>query len=223
MQALLWYNSKNIKPKFVITPYPPTATEIEALSFGDKQFLFRTLVFKLQNAGDAIGQYNNFNEYDYKKLRTWFEALDKIDIHSQYIPYMAAYYYSIVKNVEKSKIIAQYVVSFASTNPQEYWRLLTTALYIYKVQIPNSHNEMYKIGQILLKQKIPLWAKALAAFFLKESGDICASYELINQVTQDDEIESKENINDRFLIKVLNTNIEKLKNQSISMINFCKK
>ena len=220
-QIFVWFGSYTIKPRYIITPFPPTKTEIEAMSFGDTQLLFRMLVFKIQNAGDAVGQYHNFNEYDYKKLRTWFEALDDIDDHSEYIPYMAAYYYSIVHSVEKSKVIADYVTKYASSNPQKHWRLLTTALYIYKTQIPHSENEIYAIGELLLKQKIPMWAKALSAFFLKESGDICASYELIMQVTADDEISSEDNIQDRFLIETLNTNIEQLKKRGRSVVNEC--
>ena len=220
-QVCVWFSSHAIKPKYIITPFPPTKTEIEAMSFGDKQFLFRMLVFKIQNAGDAAGQYHNFSEYDYKKLRTWFEALDDIDSHSEYIPYMAAYYYSIVHNVEKSKVIADYITHYASSDPQKHWRLLTTALYIYKTQVPHSKHEIYAIGELLLKQKIPMWAKALAAFFLKETGDVCASYELIMQVTADDEISSDDNVQDRFLIETLNSNIEKLKNRGESVASEC--
>jgi len=220
-QICVWFAAHTIKPKYIITPFPPTKTEIEAMSFGDKQLLFRILVFKIQNAGDAVGQYHNFNEYDYNKLRTWFEALDGIDTHSEYIPYMAAYYYSIVHSVEKSKMIANYVADYASADPQRHWRLLTTALYIYKTQVPHSENEIYAIGELLLRQKIPMWAKALAAFFLKESGDICASYELIMQVTKDDEISSEDNVQDRFLIETLNANIEQLKKRGRSVMNEC--
>ena len=220
-QICVWFFAHTIKPKYIITPFPPTKTEIEAMSFGDRQLLFRMLVFKIQNAGDAIGQYHNFNEYDYKKLRTWFEALDDIDSHSEYIPYMAAYYYSIVRNVEKSKIIADYIANYASADPQKHWRLMTTALYIYKTQVPHSENEIYAIGELLLTQKIPMWAKALAAFFLKESGDICASYELIMKVTADEEISSDDNIQDRFLIETLNENIEQLKKHGRDVVSRC--
>lgn len=220
-QICVWFFAHTIKPKYIITPFPPTKTEIEAMSFGDRQLLFRMLVFKIQNAGDAIGQYHNFNEYDYKKLRTWFEALDDIDSHSEYIPYMAAYYYSIVRNVEKSKIIADYIANYASVDPQKHWRLMTTALYIYKTQVPHSENEIYAIGELLLTQKIPMWAKALAAFFLKESGDLCASYELIMKVTADEEISSDDNIQDRFLIETLNENIEQLKKHGRDVVSRC--
>ena len=98
---------------------------------------------------------------------------------------------------------------------------MTTALYIYKTQVPHSENEIYAIGELLLTQKIPMWAKALAAFFLKESGDLCASYELIMKVTADEEISSDDNIQDRFLIETLNENIEQLKKHGRDVVSRC--
>ena len=148
MQAVFWFFSNRIKPTFIITPYPPTKTEIEALSFGDKQFFYRKLAFNLQNAGDKFGHYTNFAQHDYYKLRRWFEALDNIDKKSQYIPYMAAYYYSIVQDTERSKIIAEYITNYAKKDPQQHWRLLTTAAYIYYKEVGKSNKKIEEIGEI---------------------------------------------------------------------------
>ena len=212
MQAVFWFFSNRIKPTFIITPYPPTKTEIEALSFGDKQFFYRKLAFNLQNAGDKFGHYTNFAQHDYYKLRRWFEALDNIDKKSQYIPYMAAYYYSIVKDTERSKIIAEYITNYAKKDPQQHWRLLTTAAYIYYKEVGQSNKEIEEIGEILLKQNIPTWAKALAAFYLEDSGDICNAYKLIIKISQDEILTEKANTEDQFLINILTENINKLQN-----------
>ncbi len=212
MQAVFWFFSNRIKPTFIITPYPPTQTEIEALSFGDKQFFYRKLAFNLQNAGDKFGHYTNFAQHDYYKLRRWFEALDNIDTKSQYIPYMAAYYYSIVKDTERSKIIAEYITNYAKKDPQQHWRLLTTAAYIYYKEVGKSNKEIEEIGEILLKQNIPTWAKALAAFYLEDSGDICNAYKLIIKISQDEILTEKANTEDQFLINILTENINKLQN-----------
>jgi hypothetical protein len=211
-QAVLWCFSNRIKPTFIITPYPPTKTEIEALSFGDKQFFYRKLTFKLQNAGDKFGHYTNFAQHDYHKLRRWFEALDNIDTQSQYIPYMAAYYYSIVKDTQRSKIIAEYITNYAKKNPQQHWRLLTTAAYIYYKEIGKSNKEIKEIGDILSRLNIPTWAKALAAFYLEDSGDICNAYKLIIKISQNNILTEKTNTEDQFLINILRENINKLQN-----------
>lgn len=213
LQIVLWAYSNRIKPKFVITPYPPTKTEIEALSFGDKQFLYRKLAFTLQTAGDKLGHYSSLKDYNYNRLRTWFEALDGIDQNSQYVPFLAAYYYSLVREPDKAKIIAQYVTDYAKQNVQKHWRLLTTALYIYNRNVGNSNKEMKEIGEILTKEKnIPTWAKSLSAFYLKDNGDICNAYNLINQISKEDITKERANTEDKFLIDLLIQNIERLQN-----------
>jgi hypothetical protein len=221
MQAVFWFFSNRIKPTFIITPYPPTKTEIEALSFGDKQFFYRKLAFTLQNAGDKFGHYTNFTQHDYYKLRRWFEALDNIDKKSQYIPYMAAYYYSIVKDTERSKIIAEYITNYAKKDPQQHWRLLTTAAYIYYKEVGKSNKKIEEIGEILLKQNIPTWAKTLAAFYLEDSGDICNAYKLIIKISQDEILTEKANTEDQFLINILTENINKLQNVNKSELIKC--
>lgn len=213
LQIALWVYSNRIKPKYIITPYPPTKTEIKALSFGDEQFLYRKLALTLQTAGDKLGHYASLKDYDYNRLRTWFETLDNIDEHSVYIPFMAAYYYSVVRDAEKSRIIADYVLRYAESDPQTHWRLLTTAAYIYYKQVGNANREIRHIGDILTAQKeIPTWARALAAFYLKDAGDICNAYHLINKISQDEIIKEKENTQDKFLINILIENIKRLKN-----------
>jgi len=220
-QIVFWFFSNRVKPTFIITPYPPTKTEIEALSFGDQQFFYRQLTFTLQNAGDKFGHYTNLRKYDYHKLRRWFEALDSIDKKSQYIPYMAAYYYSIVKDSQRSKIIAEYITNYANKDPQQHWRLLTTAAYIYYKEIGNSNKEIGEIGEILSKQNIPMWAKALAAFYLQDSGDICNAYKLVIKITEDDILTEKSNTEDQFLINILTENINKLQNINRNALRKC--
>lgn len=223
MQVLLWFFTYRIKPSFMITPYPPTSMEIKALSFGDEQFLYRKLVFTLQNAGDKVGQTTNINNYDYNRIKRWFVALDKMDLKSEYIPYMAAYYYSYVRKEENSKMIAQYIVDYAKRDPQKHWRMLTTAAYIYFKKVANSNQEIQEIGDILVQQQnIPIWAKTLTAFYLNKNGDICTSYDLINRLSNDDMITEKANTKDHFLLDILEENINKLKQASYSSIIKCK-
>jgi hypothetical protein len=224
MQIVIWCFANRIKPKYVITPYPPTKTEIEALSFGDKQLLYRKLAFQLQTAGDKLGHYANLKEYDYNRLRTWFEALDGLDSHSQYMPFMAAYYYSAVQDSQKAKIIASYIASYASKDVSQHWRLLTTALYIYNQRAKDSNAEIKSIGEILIKQQeIPTWAKALAAFYLKDNGDICNAYNLITQISKQGIMEERANTEDKFLINILMHNIKRLENFRPHELKVCVK
>ncbi|MFT4967326.1 MAG: hypothetical protein ACI9CD_000327 [Candidatus Deianiraeaceae bacterium] len=212
LQIILWWLAHEIKPTFIITPYPPTQIEINAFSFGDKQFLYRKLAFSLQNAGDKLGHYTNINNLDYTRIERWLKALDKMDTKSHYIPFMAAYYYAITNNPMNSKIIADYITDYASKDPTKHWRLLTTSAYIYYKNPAIAGNKLHNIGKILIKEHdIPMWAKSLAGFYLKDNGDICNAYKLISQISQDDFLISRGNAEDEFLLTLLEENIQRLK------------
>ena len=223
LQIAIWFTSNRTKPSFVITPYPPTSREIAFFSFGDTQFYYRKLVFELQNAGDKYGHFTNLKKYNYTRLIRWFQALDFLDPQSRYVPFMAAYYYSIVPSPEKANMIAQYIIDFASQNPEQDWRLLTTALYIYNKNPSKISNEkIQEIGNILLKtQNAPMWARAISAFYLQKSNDICASYRLISQITKDSLILEKENASDTFLVELMTQNIERLQKAGRKEITKC--
>lgn len=225
MQCLMWFAQNRIKPSFIITPYPPTARQIQAFSFGDTQFYFRKLAFELQNAGDKYGHLTSLKDYDYKRLVRWFKALDGLDENSNYIPYMAAYYYSLVQDSQKTLIIADYILDFASQNPYKHWRLLTIAgsLY-YKDDKPQSYTKLQQIGEMLASTKdIPMWARVISAFYLKKSNHICDAYRLIIQISKDDLLTEKENAPDEFLAEILNANIEKLQNAGKTQLMQCAK
>lgn len=223
LQIMFWIFTNKIKPSFIITPYPPTRMQIEALSFGDKQFYYRKLAFQLQNAGDKYGYLTNLKEYDYNRLVRWFEVLSDIDENSIYIPYMAAYYYSLVQNQEKLNILGSYLVSFALKNPEKYWNILTTASYIYyKNPSDISQKKIQEIGNVLAQIKtIPVWARVVSAFYLKNSNNICDAYTLIKQISNSDLMNKKQNADDKFLMELLNSNIEKLQNTGKAMLRMC--
>ena len=214
LQIAIWFTSNRIKPQFVITPYPPTQTQMQALSFGDTQFYYRKLGLELQNAGDKHGHYTSFLSHDYKKLHRWFKTLDNIDENSQYIPFMAAYYYSMVPDEDRVKVIADYILEYAQQSPEKHWRLLTTAAFMYHKYPNNNSTEALKnIGGILTHIKeIPLWARILSAFYLNDSGEVCSAYTLITKISQDDMLTNAENADDKFLVEILEHNIKKLQN-----------
>lgn len=224
LQIIFWFATNRIKPQFIITPYPPTALQMQALSFGDMQLYYRKLGFDLQNAGDKYGHYTSFRDHDYQKLRHWFEALDAIDANSEFIPFIAAYYYSMVPDESRIKIIAEYITDYAKKDPSRHWRLLTTAAHIYHKYPQNSRAKLEEIGNTLSNlQDIPLWARVLTAFYLNDNGEICSAYDLVTRISQDNMLTAAENTQDSFLTSILRENIKRLQNTSKSALIDCAK
>ena len=94
MQFFFWWKTENIQPEIHIVPPLPSKYSVEALSLGDKEFYFRVLALKIQNAGDSFGRFTALKYYDYETLYHWFKIMDGLNHKSKFIPSLASYYYS---------------------------------------------------------------------------------------------------------------------------------
>ncbi len=123
LQAMFWVKTYEIKPKLDIVPPLPSQQEMAALSFGDTQFYFRGLALNLQMAGDTFGRSTPLKDYNYPKLLEWFRLLDRLDEDcippkkleecrastSNYIPSVAAYYFSKSQHPKDAKYVLDYL------------------------------------------------------------------------------------------------------------------
>ena len=171
IQFLFWYFfTSKIKYDFTITPLPPSKTEINMFSFGDKTLLYRIYAFKLQNAGDSFGETTPLKNYDYEKLEKWFYALNDLDDKSEYVPSIAGFYFSSSQNAKDNKYIINYLLDFADKNPEKNWRWYTTSAYIAKYKLRDQQFAFLIAKKILnLKNNdIPFVHRAMVLFMLNE-------------------------------------------------------
>jgi len=186
LQISFWYKTESIKPKLGLLPNVPNKFLVKAMSFGDEEFYFRTQAFKIQNAGDTFGRFSSLKDYDYKKLSEWFLTLDEMDSTSNYVPSLAAYYYSQTQRPEDTKYIIDYLEQHADKNPDEKWwwyyQATNIALHILKDK-DRALEISYKLKDI--KADIPLSARQLSAIMLKEKGKNCEAIMLINEIAED--------------------------------------
>lgn len=181
LQFLLWFfNTKNIKTDFTITPFPPSKLEKAFFSFGDSQILYRFYGMELQNAGDTFGEVTPLQDYDYEKLEKWFFALSELDEKSDYVPSLAGFYFSQSQSPKDNKYVVSYLVKHAEQDPENKWRWFNDAAYIARYKL-NDLPLAVSIASKVLKLKnpdIPLWARAMAIFVSKASDDQCKTLEL---------------------------------------------
>ena len=78
LQLIFWNYTKNIKPEFEILPKPISPKYAKLISFGDDEFLFRSLSIRIQNAGDVYAGFTPLKFYDYQKLHDWFIFMDNL-------------------------------------------------------------------------------------------------------------------------------------------------
>ncbi len=172
LQAALWYSSRHIKPDLAILPEVPGKYEVKALALGDDEFYFRALGNRLQMSGDTFGRSTPFKDYDYVKLAEWFRVLDSLDGKSNYIPSLAAYYFSLTQRHSDTIYVINYLQETAAKDPERKWWWLVQASIIAKYKLGDK-NLALKIAKKLenIPGDIPLWARQLPAFYLADMGE----------------------------------------------------
>lgn len=200
IQAIFWYGlpieglktpllkgTKNIYPEMVITPNVPNELAVKALSFGDKQFYFRTLAFEIQNAGDTYGRFTPLKDYDYEKLKQWFLLLDTLDYRSNFTPALASYIFSQTQHTPDVKYIVEYLDHHASQDLQNKWWWMSQAVYLARHKLENKEWALelaYKLASSPNKD-MPIWARQMPAFLHEDLGEKQAALAIIQALAQD--------------------------------------
>jgi hypothetical protein len=193
LQFLFWLNSESVKPNVYIVPPVPSEKSIEALSLGDKEFYFRLLGLRIENAGDSFGRFTALRNYDYSKLYQWFKLLDTLDDRSIYIPALASNYYSQTQNHEDTRYIIQYLDEYASKDIDKYWWWMFQAFIIANSTLhdyPLALKLAYKLSENNNEQA-PHWTKEMPAFVHSKMGDDCAAYLFISKILNENEKSEK--------------------------------
>ena len=66
LQVFFQLKTEYIKPNLYIVPPVPNDKLVDVASLGDKEFYFRILALKIQNAGDTFGRLPPLKDYDYE-------------------------------------------------------------------------------------------------------------------------------------------------------------
>lgn len=192
-QIIFWKKTESIKPDLGIVPEVPTLSTVKAFSFGDEEFYFRYKGFRIQNAGDTFGRFSPLKNYDYAKLYQWFKLLDSLDNRSNYIPSLAAYYYSMTQNHKDVIYIINYLVERADSNPTENWWWYYQATYLAN-NVYGDKDLAIQIAEKLKKYSpanAPIWTKQMLPMLLSDKGEKCEALRVISGIIE--EYEKPEN------------------------------
>ncbi|MSP33745.1 MAG: hypothetical protein EXR06_02440 [Rickettsiales bacterium] len=217
-QIIFWSQTENIKPNYEIIPIPPNQYFLSAASFGDNEFLFRTLAFRIQNSGDIFLKFTALKDYDYLRLYQWLTLLDSLNAKSNLMPSLASYYFSQTQKKEDSAYIVQYLSEHASKDLDANWWWIFQAITIAQKDL---HNEdwalklAYKLSENNA-QNAPLWTKQMPAFIYAKQGNNCMAFTIIQKIIEDNNSGGRqisvEEMN--FMRYFINDRLKTLKNQN---------
>lgn len=189
LQIIFQLKTEYIKPNIYVVPPLPNKYSINALSLGDKEFYFRVLALKIQNAGDTFGRSTPLKNYNYKDLYQWFKILDSLNSDSRIIPSLASYYFSQTQHKPDSIYMINYLEEHASVDVDKHWWWLYQAIHIAKLALHDNKLAL-KLAYELSKnnaKNAPLWTRQLPAFLHAEMGENCEAFFIINQMLKDNE------------------------------------
>lgn len=219
LQINFWLKTEYIKPTYEVVPPAPSHNFLSATSFGDKEFLFRALAFRLQNSGDVYaGGMISLKDYNYSHLYDWLKALDSLNSKSNLMPSLASYYFSQSQNKLDSTYVVRYLEEHASANLDVKWWWIFQAINIARDDLRDNDLALrlaYKLAENNSKDA-PLWTKQMPAFIYAKQGEGCMAFKVIKSLIAENASGkrqiSAEEMN--FMHYFIETRLKKLKNQN---------
>jgi len=182
LQLGFWQMTRSKLPDMGIVPDVPGKTAVKALSFGDEQFYFRVLALDIQNAGDTFGRFTELYKYDFKKLYAWFTLLDSLDNDSDYIPFLASYYFSQTQHVPDTRYVVDYLYEHSKDRPSKNYWWLSQAAYIAEHKLKDRELALKVATPLEHADDAPFWARQLPAFVHERRGEMDDAARIIENI-----------------------------------------
>lgn len=181
LQVLVWLQIRSEQARWLNVPPVPGENGAVAFALGDRQFAYRTIGVMLQNLGDTGGRTTSFKDYDYDRLTGWFNLADKMDPHANFVPMLAAFYFSSADDPAQIAPLAEYLHRVGNSPEGQRWRWLAQAVYLARYKM-NDFDKAYFWAQELAsipRDDMPAWTKQMPAFVRNAQGDKQAAYDIM--------------------------------------------
>ncbi len=189
--TVFWYISYDLRDRWEGLAPAPTQAESLIFGFGDTQFSYRTIGMMLQNAGDTGGRITNLKDYNYARLRDWLELSYTLDPRANYIPSMAAFYFSATKKKSDTRYLIDYLARAGRDtfpNQAERWRWLAQAVYLARFELHDQDLALQLANELAAMpgSDMPIWTKQMPAFVMTRAGKKKAARDLLLTIAATD-------------------------------------
>lgn len=191
LNLVVWWHGLPMRAKWGNVPPVPSNEAGALLTLGDKQLAYRAYGLLIQNLGDAGGDARPLREYNYDNLVKWFWLEDSLDERANFIPSLAAYYFSAHQDPEAIDGVVDYLAEIGQRPGTEKWRWLGQAVYLARF-VQHDYDKALMLAEKLAAldyEHLPTWTKQMPAFVMMQKGDKEGAYEILlnilgSQVTQ---------------------------------------
>jgi hypothetical protein len=170
---LAWGAARGVQARWLGTPPVPRTPGVLAL--GDAQLAYRTTGLMLQNMGDMGGRTTPLKDYDYDALGRWFATADTLDPRSNFVPYLAAFYFGGTQNPAQLPPVIDYLARVGARPGPVKWRWLAQAVFLarYRMQDMARATALARELSALAAERgdLPIWARNMEAMVRAAAGE----------------------------------------------------
>jgi len=187
----------------------PSASSLQALSFGDPVFLAKILMLWLQAFDNQPGVSIPYKDLDYDKVESWLGSILQLDPGGQYPLLAASRLYAYVPDEARQRQMLDFIYQQYQVDPANRWPWLAHGAIVAKHKLKDLPLAL-KFSQAIADKSdikdIPLWAKQMQVFILEDMGEFEAARFLIGGLLDSGSITDPKEIN------FLNQRLLELKN-----------
>ena len=205
LNLLLWTVTYRMQPLWPNVPPAPTAQGAPLLGLGDSELAYRTLAYQLQLMGNEAGVSTPLYQYDYARLEGWFKTLHHLNEKSEYVPYIAAYYFGATQDPKRQLVHVLNYLEMAGLVPLPgKWQWLVQAAYgAYHKKGDHDLAMRYASELAALPGQVPFWARQMSAILAGASGDKKSAVIMMKsilQATLNDPIQKADPVSVNFMV-----------------------
>ena len=172
---------------WINVPPPPEKTAMAIGSLGDTEMAYRSIGFMLQNMGDHGGETRNIDTYDFDRLKQWFFLADSLNQRSDYVPFLAAYYYGAAKSTDNIGRLVEFLGTVGQRPYAEKWRWLSWSITAANQKLNDLDTAIYLANHLknIKVESKPAWADRLVPALYSANGRKADAQIAAEEVFQD--------------------------------------
>ena len=202
---LVWHGLRPA-PVAAATDLPPAPSHRHArvLAFGDEALLAKVLVLWLQAFDNQSGISVPFNQLDYRRVANWLGLALDLDPRAQYPLLSASRVYGNVTDLERRRIMLDFVHARFKQDPNNRWRWLAHASIVARHQIKDLDLALRyarDITALATGPNVPAWARDMSVVLLQDMGELEAAQILVGALLSSGRVKDEHEV--RFLVQKL--------------------
>ena len=152
---------------------PATLIKLTQFNFGESLLTAHALMLYLQSHDNQAGVTIPFQTIDYQIVLQWLRLGLQLDPQSQYPLLLAAHVYAQVPNINKQRLMCDFVLDAFLESPNERWRWLAHCAIMAKHRMHDLALALHYAQQVNLHAKFaPHWATQMHIFILEDLGEV---------------------------------------------------